>query len=44
MDDTMIGTTKSGETFATDIPMGSHIVRAIDEYGIGTSNKFSIIK
>ena len=44
MDDTMIGTTKSGETFTTDIPMGSHIVRAIDEYGIGTSNKFSIIK
>ncbi|MBO4626021.1 MAG: penicillin-binding protein 1C [Alphaproteobacteria bacterium] len=44
LDDKTIGTTKSGETFRYEIPMGSHIVRAIDESGHGTSNKFSIIK
>ena len=44
MDDKMIGTTKSGETFTHSIPMGEHIIRAIDESGHGTSNKFSVIK
>ena len=44
LDDATIGTTHSGETFTYDVPMGTHIVRAIDENGHGTSNKFSIIK
>ena len=44
MDDATIGTTKSGETFTREIPMGDHIIRAIDETGHGTSNKFSVIK
>ena len=44
LDDTTIGATKSGETFTQRIPMGEHIVRAIDENGAGASNKFSVIK
>ena len=44
MDDAMIGTTLSGETFTHQIPMGTHIIRAIDETGNGTSNKFTIVK
>ena len=44
MDDAMIGTTTSGETFTYDVPMGEHIIRAIDETGSGTSNNFSVIK
>ena len=44
MDDKTIGTTRSGETFTHDIPMGTHIIRAIDENGHGTSNEFSVIK
>jgi len=44
MDDATIGTSKSGETFTVTVPMGTHIVRAIDENGVGTINKFSVIK
>ena len=44
MDDATIGTTKSGETFTAKIPMGAHIIRAIDENGVGTTNRFSVIK
>ena len=44
MDDATIGTTKSGETFTAEIPMGAHIIRAIDENGVGTTNRFSVIK
>ena len=44
MDDATIGTTKSGETFTHSVPMGNHIVRAIDETGAGTSHQFSVIK
>ena len=44
VDDAMIGTIKSGETILHDIPMGNHIIRAIDELGIGASNNFSVIK
>lgn len=44
LDDAMIGTTKSGETFTHDVPMGTHTIRAVDEIGTGTSNDFSVIK
>ena len=44
VDDAMIGTTKSGETFTHSMPMGEHIIRVIDENGSGASNKFTVIK
>ena len=44
IDDASIGSIKSGETITHDIPMGTHTVRAIDEFGTGTSNNFSVIR
>ena len=44
IDDASIGSIKSGETITRDIPMGPHTVRAIDEFGTGTSNNFSVIR
>ena len=44
MDDATIGTTKSGGTITQKVPMGTHIIRAIDAMGHGTSNRFSVIK
>ncbi len=44
LDDAMIGTTKSGETFVHDVPMGTHTVRTINETGTGATSNFSVIK
>lgn len=44
LDDKAIGSIKSGETISYEVPMGTHIVRAINETGSGTSNDFSVIK
>ena len=44
LDDKLIGTSISGETFRYPVPMGDHIVKTIDEMGAATSIKFSVIK
>ena len=44
LDDAMIGHIKSGETISYDVPMGTHVIRAVDEIGTGATNNFSVIK
>ena len=44
LDNKLIGTSISGETFRHPVPMGDHIVKTIDEMGAATSIKFSVIK
>lgn len=44
LDDEVIGTSRSGETFEHTVPMGEHTVRAMDELGAGQSAVFSVVK
>ena len=44
LDDNMIGTTTSGTVFQSDVPMGEHRVRAIDELGGATEIDFTVVK
>ena len=44
LDDAMIGTTKSGETFIYDTLMGTHTVRTVNETGSAITTNFSVIK
>ena len=43
LDDTTLGTTKSGETLKYNVPMGDHTVRVTDTTGPTTEIKFGII-
>lgn len=44
LDDDIIGTSHSGETFTHRVSMGEHTIRAIDEMGTGHSINFTVIK
>ncbi len=44
LDDTTLGTTKSGETLKYNVPMGDHTVRVTDTTGPTSEIKFSIVK
>lgn len=44
LDNTIIGTTLSGETLLYKVPMGEHTLRITDEKGATTSIKFNVIK
>lgn len=44
IDDTAMGTTKSGEVLRRDIPMGEHTIRASDSAGGGARADFSVVK
>lgn len=44
LDDEMIGTTFSGQTFTHNVPIGTHTVRITDEMGGGARINFSVVK
>ncbi len=44
LDNEMIGTSISGQTFTHNTPIGDHTVRVIDEMGGATAIQFSIVK
>lgn len=44
LDDEMIGTTLSGQTFTHNVPIGTHAVRITDEMGGGARINFSVVK
>lgn len=44
LDDEMIGTTLSGQTFTHNVPIGTHTVRITDEMGGGARINFSVVK
>ena len=44
LDDEMIGTTLSGQTFTHHVSIGAHTVRITDEMGGGARINFSVVK
>ena len=44
LDNEMIGTSISGQTFTHNTPIGDHTVRVIDEMGGATAIQFSVVK
>ena len=44
LDNNVIGTTMPGETMTYRVPMGPHTIRAVDEMGAATENKFMVVK
>lgn len=44
MDDKVIGTSISGETFTIPVPIGHHRVRAADELGAAATSEFMVVK
>ena len=44
LNDTAVGSTKSGETLEYNIPIGEHTLRAVDTSGTATQINFSIVK
>ncbi len=44
LDDKVIGTSQSGETFSHPVPIGRHTVRAADELGGAASSEFMVVK
>lgn len=44
LDDEMIGTTLSGQTFTHHVSIGTHTVRITDEMGCGARINFSVVK
>ena len=44
LDNDVIGTTMPGETMTHSVQMGPHTIRAVDEMGAATENKFMVVK
>lgn len=44
LDGDIIGTSMPGETFARDIEIGAHVLRAVDEMGAATEVRFMVVK